>query len=1029
MLFSELTTALGYTDAPLYREGDGVGLVAAEDLHLVRAARDAGAKGTFFFRTSPEGGFRPAVHLAEAGNADEARLIHQRLWNQGANPFLIVLLPGEIRVYAGFEFHPTNETVGRVETVPISSGKVPDIPTLLAAYRAEAINRGEIWETQKNHLKPDGRVDATLLASLETLSKILQDKHNVSQRSSHALIGRFVYLHYLHARKILTPEWMEKEAGVKEADVFSPNATLVAFRKLSKEVEATFNGRIFPIPWGAKKPPRADAIREVARVFAGEEPSSGQLALPFSAYDFSWIPIELLSSIYEQFLHAESSDASSKDGAHYTPEPLAEYLVSEVQSVRPLRTGMRILDPCCGSGVFLVVAFRRLVEMECARQGCHSLPPQEVKKVLTHSIYAVERNRTACEITAFSLILAMLTYVKPQELHRLKKGSFKFPSLIGKNLFAEDFFATDGLFWKKSDPDTKEILRFDWILGNPPWLELEEDDAKAKPMRDWMNANERALALARGRTGEAFAWKVREKLADDGVAGLVLAAKTLTNDHLKPWRAKFFSNHRVYRVTNFANLAYVIFPKVKEATMTVTFGLPQSGKAAPAILHVGPFVANQVAISRSRKAWVVGVTESEIKTIAATDAARGDTSTWKLALWGNHRDTRELFRLKALWPTTLKSLADARGWCLALGLQLRDGPGKKSVDKASVVRQENEEVAKLAKLHLLNHKTMVRAGRHLDVSDAWTIAPRDWLGKNGKGSFVRWGRKRGLDLVSGPHLFLWNDFAAFSANDFIIEHDKIGLAGPTADEDWLRAVSLIWTSSVTCYQLVLELSAAWGIGRTQIDLGDAENVRVPMLGHAIASRLGKVHRELVDNLAKGRVFDASFQRDIDEHIAKTLNIPKSLMDAASDFVIERMSFNQGVVPDSAKKGPSAEDLLAYAARLTAELDDFISGKGHHRITVLHGSAGICASIEITREKKAISPIIRAATGTDAKTLRDLLAAAEHEFSQWVYVKRSVRIMNGDTLRLIKPPRRCEWTEGRALLDAADVIAEIVARRK
>ena len=56
-------------------------------------------------------------------------------------------------------------------------------------------------------------------------------------------------------------------------------------------------------------------------------------------------------------------------------------------------------------------------------------------------------------------------------------------------------------------------------------------------------------------------------------------------------------------------------------------------------------------------------------------------------------------------------------------------------------------------------------------------------------------------------------------------------------------------------------------------------------------------------------------------------------------------------------------------------------------------------------------------------------AAEQEFSQWVYVKRSVRVVAGDTLHLIKPPRRCEWTEGRALLDAGDVIAEIAARKK
>jgi hypothetical protein len=165
MLFSDLTAALGYADAPLYSKSDGEGMVAAEDLHLVRAARAAGAKGTFFFRTSPTGGYRPAVHLAEAASAEDARLIHQRLWNQGANPFLIVLLPGEIRVYSGFKFHPTNEKAGRIKTVRLSTGNLPDLATLLAAYRADAINRGELWETQTKHLKPDARVDATLLAS------------------------------------------------------------------------------------------------------------------------------------------------------------------------------------------------------------------------------------------------------------------------------------------------------------------------------------------------------------------------------------------------------------------------------------------------------------------------------------------------------------------------------------------------------------------------------------------------------------------------------------------------------------------------------------------------------------------------------------------------------------------------------------------------------------------------------------------------------------------------------------------------
>jgi len=1030
MLFTELKSALGYSDAPLYCEDDGDGIVAPEDQHLIRLARapgpngEQGVKGTFFFRTSPEAkSARPAVHLAEVNTAEEARALHKRLWNQGVNPFLIVLLPGEVRIYTGFAYHPDKKNAGLIDTVRFGDELMPDVAGMLAAYNAGAINRGEIWEQQQKHLRPNNRVDTTLLKNLTKLSHILQKHHGVSLRSSHALIGRFVYLNYLRARRILSDEWLEREAGVTPEDVFSVNATRNAFRRLSKEVEATFNGRIFPIPWGGRRAPSAKAVNEVARVFAGEDPSSGQMALPFTAYDFSYIPIELLSSIYEQFLHAEGPDASKSDGAHYTPEPLAEYLVSEVQSVHPLRQGMRILDPCCGSGIFLVVTFRRLVEHECAKRGCRSLRPQELKKLLVQSIYGVERNETACEIAAFSLILAMLTYIDPPELHRLKR-TFKFPTLKGKNLFAEDFFAEDGRFWKKIDSETQRPIRFDWILGNPPWIDgLDSEDPRTKAILEWIRAHKQEFGLARERTSEAFACKVLEKLTESGVAGLVLGAMTLVTDHLKTWRQKFFSNNHVHRITNFSNLAYVIFPNVDEPAMTITYSAATSKALSKTIRHVGPFVANQIAISHTRKAWVVGVTESEIKTVETSEAALGDASTWKLALWGNYRDSRELERLKSLFPDTLAALANRRSWHLALGLQLRADSGKKWKNDKGEWEQENEYVKELEGLPVLNHKALLADGPCIEVKKHWQV-----INKNG--CYVRTrGGTNGARVIRGPHLFLWNDFAAYSDDDFIFEHPKVALAGSSIDEDWLRAVSLLWTCSVTQFSLVLELSSAWGFGRSVIDLGDAKNIRLPKLNDAQIERLGKLHRNLDVELSSGRVFDNDFRRDLDREVAKELRLPPSLMRTATDFAIERLAFNKGKAPPEQLHAPSESELRDYGMRLTAELDQFVGGKARHRVKVLYGSAGICASVEITRETKRINPVVEAATGKDAAVLGRLLKAAETKESQWIYVRRSVRIMDNGVLRLFKPPRRVEWTEARAMLDSGDVIAEIAASRR
>ena len=183
------------------------------------------------------------------------------------------------------------------------------------------------------------------------------------------------------------------------------------------------------------------------------------------------------------------------------------------------------------------MAYRRLVELECEQQKRVSLNAGELKSLLVNSIYAVERNRIACQISGFSLILAMLSYVDPPELHRCK---IKFPTLIGNNLFREDFFDDKGMFWKKIVSPEGKNLRFDYIIGNPPWVESNMDDPKARYFKEWYNKHKMTYALARERTGEAFAWRIMECLAKNGIVGLILHAKTLTNDHLLGMAAEVF---------------------------------------------------------------------------------------------------------------------------------------------------------------------------------------------------------------------------------------------------------------------------------------------------------------------------------------------------------------------------------------------------------------------------------------------------------------------------------------------------------
>jgi hypothetical protein len=1036
MLYEQLTAALGYTDSPLFlgEKDDGNGLIALSDQHWLRSARKAGVKGSYFFKTSPEPkAVRPAVHVAKASTVDEARAIHRKLWNQGVNPFLIVVLPGQVRVFSGFAYDPNVPEVGAVTPALLASNGATCMIEALSSFTADAINRGEIWQRQAEHLGVDQRVDTTLLKNLRALGEALQTQQSLSSETSHALIGKFVYLSYLRARDILSDKWLKEEAKVDPAtvfngEVFAAGITLESFRKIVRAVETRFNGKLFPIAWGSNSAPKFNAIRTVARVFAGEE-VMGQMHLSFKAYDFASIPVEFLSSIYEQFLHAEGSiktalenseDITSKDdasdpekgGAHYTPEPLADYLVSEVSSVKTLQLGMKILDPCCGSGVFLVVAYRRLVELECQRQKCVSINASELRELLESSIYAVERNRTAAQIAGFSLILAMLSYVEPPELHQRK--TFKFPTLVGNNLFAEDFFNDNGNFWKKIVSPEGKALKFDCVIGNPPWVELKQDDPEAQYVLAWSKKHTADYSLARARTGEAFAWRVMDCLAENGIVGLILHAKTLTNDHLLGWRQKFFGGVQVHRVTNFANLVNRLFASAKQPAFTLIYSRKTPSCALRDILHFGPFVANQCVIGvksgKTQRAWTIGFSESEIKSIPFADAARGAAGVWKMALWGNPRDAKAIQQLQRVFTERLGTLAETRKWTLALGLQLRKDVGTK--------KNPNEEVEKIKRLKVLNHLALVKSGGMVTV-------PTHLLGDNTFGHFVRKGRLSGLALTSGPRLFLWTNFATYCDQPFIIRHDKVCLAGGNPKQ--MKAVAAIWNSSFSSYLLFFITTAAWGIGYSVIDKGDAENLPFPELTPEREQKLSSAWDEAAALEAGGAIF-SEVKDLLDDRVALILGLPKSVSLIVGEFFKIRYQLDRGKSPSALRNSPDKPEMVAYAKRLRSELDVFLNGKAHHGIRVLYSPTGISVSITLLKQRSSNAIEVRAAEGKEAATLVALLKAAEAKFSQWVYIKRSVRLFDGDTIHIIKPPRRLEWTETQALLDTDDIIAEILESR-
>ena len=149
----------------------------------------------------------------------------------------------------------------------------------------------------------------------------------------------------------------------------------------------------------------------------------------FDMYDFI-IPVELISNIYEILL---GSEKRNRYNAFYTPQYLVNYILDA--SVSPFVRdygSCKVLDPACGSGIFLVESYRRMVEKEL-RGDQFTEDNELLQRLLVENIFGIDLNEEAIDVTIFHYIL-LCWIIKPKTLKK-----FNLPNLKGSNLLVYDF--------------------------------------------------------------------------------------------------------------------------------------------------------------------------------------------------------------------------------------------------------------------------------------------------------------------------------------------------------------------------------------------------------------------------------------------------------------------------------------------------------------------------------------------------------------------------------------------------------------
>ena len=416
-----------------------------------------GADAVFRVGTSPVILFKSS----EAPTDQEAEW-HRVAWNFGVAPLLWVTTPDYIRLYNAYQ--PPKE-YGKLPPLlkefPLGDALDQAFKEIEVVCGRRNIAMGSFWRSElAQKIDRQSRVDNVLLRELGHLLAALVGK-GLRPSLAQKLVGRCIFFQYLLHRSYLTEIELSEHFGAPNLP--SILADLDSAYSVFRWIRTTFNGDLFPIEDETSEREQlahsTERLQPLSDFFGHFNIKDGQGRLfPFR---FDAIPVELISSIYEKFVHMSVTDGPPRPGIHYTPINLVDLVLDPV--FEGVTADARVLDPACGSGVFLVESLRRLVWLRSRGET----PSREmINDTLVNQIRGVDISPAALSVAAFGLYLALLELdpSPPSGIDALT--CLRFEPLQSRVLFAISIFEP-GLE-ERLLPDVSRN-RFDIIVGNPPW--------------------------------------------------------------------------------------------------------------------------------------------------------------------------------------------------------------------------------------------------------------------------------------------------------------------------------------------------------------------------------------------------------------------------------------------------------------------------------------------------------------------------------------------------------------------------------
>jgi len=569
---------------------------------------------------------------------------HRLAWNFARSPLLIVVEPHQVRTWTCCE-PPADETEGLFDI----AGEIEEARLDLAAklspseQAAHALHwvrlaTGDFFRRFPDRFRRDGRADRVLLEEL-TAVRLRLRRQELADDTIHDLLARVVFAQFLFDRKdaegrpALNPSLLERlQADGHLTQLHTELGSILSdydeayrfFRWLNDK----FNGDLFPGKGQTPAEREAEWQAEMSKV----EPRHldtlaefvtgrlrGRQRVFWRLYSFDVIPLEFISSVYEEFV--------TSAGAHYTPAFLVDFMLDEVLPWEGDQWDLKVLDPACGSGIFLVKAYQRLVQRWKNANPGRKPSAKDLRRLLERNLFGVDIDQHAVRVASFSLYLTMCDEIDPKSY----LGNTKFPRLRERRLIHADFFREDttGFSTRADGPS------YDLVIGNAPW----GHNTETASARDWAAHRDRKWPIANKAIGTLFLAKAASLTKPTGRVSMIQPASSLLFNRSGPanrFREKLFAEFKVEEVVNLSTLRFELFENATSPPCIVTMR-PTSPDDEP-LTYISPKQAKPAGGAEvAESSYSIVIEPHDISRVWPDEAASAPY-VWTALAWGGRRD-------------------------------------------------------------------------------------------------------------------------------------------------------------------------------------------------------------------------------------------------------------------------------------------------------------------------------------------------------------------------------------------------------